>query len=123
MSFNIFDLLNHEVSPFGVDAPHTRMLIALIVAGAAFHWVKSCRENWVHVWTRRERRVITWMIAVIAVNALLLLSAAQRDDPIRVGTWTLAGVFVGLNIAMLIRFSNDDTHERQYERLFRRPLR
>lgn len=120
---NPIEFLNQEFAPFGLDPAITRLVFTLIVAGAVFHWAKDVHRFWASTWTRRTRRINAAMLSVIIVNAALLLSAAQREDPLRVGTWLLAASFVFLNGAMLYAPVNDNTHDRQYVHLFRRRLR
>lgn len=120
---NPIEILNLEFAPFGLDPALTRLAFTLIVAGAIFHWVRDVRRFWVDTWTRRTRRINSAMLSVILVNAALLLSAAQREDPLRVGTWLLAASFVFLNGAMLYAPRNDNSYDRQYAHLLPRRLR
>jgi hypothetical protein len=118
MSLDFIEFLNHPLS-FGLDPKTVRLSIALMVAVAAWLWPTDMRTYWA-VWTRRGRRLTSWMFAVIVVVGIVLIASAQRQDPIRVSTWLLAAVFLGLNVAMLFRPANDNTTDRQYAHWFRR---
>lgn len=112
MTLDFIAFLNHPLS-FGLAPTPTRLAITILVAVAAWLWPRDMRAYWT-VWTRRGRRLTGWMFAVIVVVGILLIASAQRQDPIRISTWLLAAVFVGLNAAMLFRPSNDNSTDRQY---------
>lgn len=113
---NIFDLLNTELPG---DPVRVRLAVLTLVAISAFLWPRDMRRNW-NTWTRKGRRVTMAILPVLMSNGLLLIAAAQRQDPIRVSVGVLAASFVCLNIALLLNFENDNSTDRQYEETIQR---
>lgn len=118
MTLDFIAFLNRPLS-FGLDPMTVRLGITAMVGLAAWLWPIDMRRYWA-VWTRRGRRVTSWMLSIIIVVGILLIAAAQRQDPIRISTWLLAVVFIGLNAAMLFRPANDHSTDRQYAHWFKR---
>lgn len=118
MSLDFIAFLNRPLS-FGLDPIAVRLGITVMVAVAAWLWPIEMRRHWA-TWTRRIRRISAWMLSLLIVMGLLLVASAQRQDPIRISTWLIAVVFIGLNAAMLIRHADDHTTERQYAHWFKR---
>lgn len=91
--------------PFPGDPQTFRIIILLFVMAASFFWTRNMRVRWNGIWRNAHdiRRVAMWQTALLVINGVLLLTAAQRDDPIRVGTACLGVVFIGLSTALFIK--------------------
>jgi hypothetical protein len=99
------------------DPQFTRLIIGLFVMAVAFRWTRDALTSW-PTWARKVKREKQWLSALLVVNGLLLIAAANRDDPVRILTLVLGGVFVGLASSLYIRFKNDGSTAPVYPALY-----
>lgn len=103
--------------PGDPDPQVTRGIIVIFVGLVAFQWTRSLVHDWPEM-PRKAKRVAQWLTSVLVVNGGLLVSAAQRDDPVRVGTMLLGVCFFGLAASLLARFRNDEATYPIYPHLY-----
>lgn len=103
--------------PGDPDPVASRLIILFFVMAVATRWTLLSVRHW-HLWAREVKREKQWLTALLITNGILLVTAAQRDDPVRVGTVILGVVFAGLASSMFFRFKNDGSTEPVYPRLY-----
>lgn len=113
---DIVGFFNHPV-PGNPDPQATRIVILLFVMLVAFEWSRTMRRKW-HEWSRKTKRVTQWVTIVLMSNGMLLITAAQRDDPIRVGTAVLGLAFLGFALSLYARFPGDDSSDPVYAQFY-----
>ncbi len=93
-----------------------RIVLELLVLGSMYGWLVDLWIRWSQ-FTRRSRRISTWILALLAANGFAILTALTEARPVSVATWVLLTTFAGLNAAMVWHPDGDELTARQYAHL------